>query len=551
MKRALRNLWLSAISAVVGASLCLSSVVQAAEIQYQMDPEMPEFVRNPGGVLTANCWVIAERSEQTGVLRVALFEDQTNIPILEEEVVATEHTLTWEVPFGTRDGVYRYEVTYTPEGGEAVSLQAGVLLLSATRTLCVYKFIDLDGNGIFDGADYWQPNWEICHDDPLGQHKCAVTGVGGVYCWRYVPSGYFTVCETPQPGYINTTPLCQVVRILGSSTVNVFFGNKPIVGACCYPDGSCVVQGQLDCEANGGIFQGDGTACDPNPCPQPTGACCFPDGHCELLIESECANAGGTWLGLGAPCDPNPCPQPTGACCFYDGHCPNPCPQPTGACCFHDGHCEVLTEEACTQAGGMWLGIDAPCDPNPCEQPLGACCFEDGSCLVLTEAECIEAGGIWQGIDTPCDPNPCPQPLGACCYPDGSCVVSTEDDCLAGGGSYYGDDTVCDPNPCPQPRGACCYEDGTCVVSTEEDCLTGGGTYYGDGTICDPNPCPQPPELGACCLVTGECVILTADDCTAQNGSYQGDDTDCDPNPCPPPVATEKKTWGTIKQQYR
>ena len=42
-------------------------------------------------------------------------------------------------------------------------------------------------------------------------------------------------------------------------------------GACCFVDGSCSsYPDRLVCEeGNGGIYQGDGTSCQPNPCQQP------------------------------------------------------------------------------------------------------------------------------------------------------------------------------------------------------------------------------------------------------------------------------------------
>ncbi len=38
-------------------------------------------------------------------------------------------------------------------------------------------------------------------------------------------------------------------------------------GACCFADGSCLVLAPADCEGQNGIYQGDDTTCDPNPCP--------------------------------------------------------------------------------------------------------------------------------------------------------------------------------------------------------------------------------------------------------------------------------------------
>ncbi len=43
----------------------------------------------------------------------------------------------------------------------------------------------------------------------------------------------------------------------------------PIDGACCLPNGSCVVLEQSACDLQQGTYQGDGTLCDPNPC-EPT-----------------------------------------------------------------------------------------------------------------------------------------------------------------------------------------------------------------------------------------------------------------------------------------
>ena len=328
----------------------------------------------------------------------------------------------------------------------------------------------------------------------------------------------------------------------GTPGENVLPEGGPVVGACCFEDGTCQVLNSDECGAAGGNYLGDDTVCDPNSCPQPpaTGACCFEDGTCQVLTADECSGAGGAYEGDDTTCDPNPCPQPPAM----------------GACCFPDGTCLVLTQDDCegttrhnpprtngdlmSRSGvpGEYQGDDTTCDPNPCPQPpaTGACCFEDGSCQVLTADECSGAGGAYEGDDTSCNPNPCPQPpgTGACCFEDGSCQVLTADECAAATGSYQGTDTVCEPNPCPQPpaTGACCYEDGTCQVLTADDCAAGTGEYQGDDTVCEPNPCPQPPVLGACCFQDGSCQVLNSDECGAAGGDYQGDDTVCDPNPC-------------------
>lgn len=42
-----------------------------------------------------------------------------------------------------------------------------------------------------------------------------------------------------------------------------------VTGACCQGDGTCSVITETACDESGGNYQGDDTACEPNPCPQP------------------------------------------------------------------------------------------------------------------------------------------------------------------------------------------------------------------------------------------------------------------------------------------
>jgi hypothetical protein len=78
-------------------------------------------------------------------------------------------------------------------------------------------------------------------------------------------------------------------------------------GACCFADGSCLILTQSECTNQGGTYQGNGTGCSPNLCPQPPGACCFNDGSCALLLEDDCAFQGGSFQGANTTCIPNPC----------------------------------------------------------------------------------------------------------------------------------------------------------------------------------------------------------------------------------------------------
>jgi hypothetical protein len=119
-------------------------------------------------------------------------------------------------------------------------------------------------------------------------------------------------------------------------------------GACCYPDGSCA--DPLDsaaCESQGGVYQGDGTACFAVEClTQAQGACCYPDGSCaDDQYQSQCEADGGTYMGDGTACSGVECAAPA-----------------QGACCYPDGSCaDDLTEAECSNGGGAYMGDGTSC----------------------------------------------------------------------------------------------------------------------------------------------------------------------------------------------
>jgi hypothetical protein len=73
----------------------------------------------------------------------------------------------------------------------------------------------------------------------------------------------------------------------------------PVLGACCFADGRCESVGAGACA---GIYRGDGTVCNPNPCPQPSGACCVSTSDCRVLTAAACAGLAGAYKGDGIPC---------------------------------------------------------------------------------------------------------------------------------------------------------------------------------------------------------------------------------------------------------
>jgi len=257
-------------------------------------------------------------------------------------------------------------------------------------------------------------------------------------------------------------------------------------GACCHDDGLCTLEPHAACVNAGSTFHGAGTNCNQINCPPPFGACCFADGTCQMGPADQCG-AGGVYQGNGTTCDPNPCGE--------------------GACCFADGSCTETTRVLCGQINGAFQGAGTTCLEADCPQPpTGACCLSNPSgpgCAQVDAELCALAGGQYLGDGVPCVPNPC-QP-GACCLPDGTCPLLRVHECLDAGGAPSGPGTSCDGDgfgpACPSSPGACCVALGQCSPVPDQDLVTDaeyctlflGGVYQGPGSTCTPNPCPQPP----------------------------------------------------------
>jgi len=77
-------------------------------------------------------------------------------------------------------------------------------------------------------------------------------------------------------------------------------GCNDAAGACCLPDGSCVIAISPWCDLAGGSYMGAGTACEDFDCA--LGACCLPAGNCEVRPVVPCEADGGIWRGQGTVC---------------------------------------------------------------------------------------------------------------------------------------------------------------------------------------------------------------------------------------------------------
>ncbi|MEW6051556.1 MAG: hypothetical protein AB1644_10900 [Candidatus Zixiibacteriota bacterium] len=259
----------------------------------------------------------------------------------------------------------------------------------------------------------------------------------------------------------------------------VITGGAPTAptGACCYPDAvgvlQCTVTDQVTCETIlGGVYQGDGTVCDP---PQ---ACCLPNGQCVNVDPRCCLLQGGQ-------------PQPAGTLCT----------SPV-ACCLPTGQCVTIDPVCCMQRGGQ------P-QPGALCSAVEACCLPSGQCAMMDPVCCLMQGGQPQGAGTTCT-----TPV-ACCLPDGRCVTLDPLCCTAQGGQ---------PQPgatCSTPQ-ACCLPNGQCVNMDPVCCALQGGTPHTG--LCAP--------LQACCLPTGQCVMLDPECCRILGGKPKPQGVACTSQVC-------------------
>lgn len=227
------------------------------------------------------------------------------------------------------------------------------------------------------------------------------------------------------------------------------------MGACCDDLGNCVIATEASCTSSGGTYQGDGTVCDPNPCPQPTGACCATDGSCTIATQADCEGGGGTWQGMDTVCDPNPCPV-------------------MGACC-HGTSCSIETQSDCEGTGGVYEGDGVPCTMDLCAgEGYQNCCTHFGQgfnppCQAILASDSCASHG-WE-VNPAGNAGSCSWCISACCsdthvggFHQQCCTELPAIDC--------GPDIGCSPDPY-----TCLGANTNCI----DDCWTATGDCFFSG----------------------------------------------------------------------
>lgn len=462
------------------------------------------------------------------------------------------------------------------------------------------------------------PPYECIHD-------------GGVYLGNDVPCDPLPCAAPPPQGACCYPNAVCVLKTLAEceQTFGVYYGDGTVCspnpcpgnpGACCLPSLVCVRVTPEECAASDGTFLGESISCFPDPCAgAPLGACCFSGGFCLLDSELSCEQNGGIWKGVGSTCEPSACLL-SGACCLPGAQCivitELECVQQEGSEYIGDGT-ECLPEtcvDPCQGLGLSWQHTEAPL-PSPLDWPRSGAArpgrangdggqnqggvlilhnnptlsytFDEANYCGLSDlASCAEAQtstitsdliGIFVLAAFP-DADP-PRFLGVSFGIDyGACVEmlnwracsdfeSPDPDWPSPGSGtgiaftlpqtnllteLYWFVTYVEPNRVeelrliPHPTQGATFGDDSVPAVLDPVVDLGRFGFNAPGYL----PCPGV-ELGACCLATGECFLLSEGACATQSGEFQGADVPCNPNPCPPPVPILRQTWGATKRLFR
>ncbi|UCG33653.1 MAG: choice-of-anchor J domain-containing protein, partial [Phycisphaerales bacterium] len=208
-------------------------------------------------------------------------------------------------------------------------------------------------------------------------------------------------------------------------------------GACCAIDGTCTEVPELNC---GGIWLGEGTTCDPDPCPEMADFCedAIPVGVPSVTFgttqgattdsgyPSPCGSASitspGVWysvIGTGNTMTADLC----NGTATYDSKLTVYCWGCDATVCVdgNDDYCGLQSQVTwCSQPGAEYLilvhgyggatgvfELTITDDGVPCTDavgclPTGACCLDNAACIVVEEYLCDAQGGAYQGDDTDC-----------------------------------------------------------------------------------------------------------------------------------------------------
>ena len=344
--------------------------------------------------------------------------------------------------------------------------------------------------------------------------------------------------------------------------LTVTYTLPPTLGACCATSGACSTTDSAACLAQGGVFQGSGTSCAPNPCPQPTGACCLPGNSCQVLTQAQCSAQTGTYGGNGSGCTPNPCAGVVTASVtaasdntLYevasgDGELSNG--QGSG---FFAGGGD--SQNPTYRRRGVVLfdlsAIPTGAVVSDASMQLSLGFTQDGSARTVGVHRALASWGEGASTAAGNQSNGAPAQSGDATWlyrfystdgwgtPGGDFVAAPSGTASVGivigtfhtwgGAGVVSDVQAWVSNPTANK--------GWVVISADETTRRTQRRYDSSENATESRR-PMltvtytiPAATGACCLANASCVIVNASQCAAQQGTYQGNDSSCASTVCP------------------
>ncbi len=283
-------------------------------------------------------------------------------------------------------------------GGDTGGPAIGVALNNSNVLGVTGGFYDDYGGGVLTGFEFSIPLAAI--GNPTGEiYITAFIGSGdAVGVSNQVLGGLAGILNGNIAGG-QTSDYWTDVRLVDLSDANLYGIHQPFAvqmanvrrGACCTGQ-TCNVLPFNQCS---GVYKGDNTSCDGNPCDTtPSGRCCIDDGYsgqCAVMTQAECnATPGHLSWTINENC--------TGCPCLLE---------PMGACCV-SGSCEQMREAHCLAASGVYAGDFTNCETpgsSPCD--TGACC-NGLDCHDYMRFQCTGLVTFFVGV--PCSSDPCAAP---------------------------------------------------------------------------------------------------------------------------------------------
>ncbi len=171
--------------------------------------------------------------------------------------------------------VFNFEFSVNPEGGPIVD----AYVTAGDTVRWAWQSGNHTTTSVSGSTETW--NASITQSSPVFQRVFNTVGKYTYYC---IPHGVDNGNGTAS-------------GMAGTITVR-----PPGNGACCLPNGSCVILDEADCLTAGGEFAGIGTTCDPNPCgnqPVTVVLSASQDAVLHETVDGSAANGAGQYIYVG------------------------------------------------------------------------------------------------------------------------------------------------------------------------------------------------------------------------------------------------------------